>query len=79
MELTRLMYDILSILKEDNYVDQFHSLTIYELQEMIKKYKPNTIYKSIRSMENLKLIQKGVKAERAVTYYITEKGLDLIK
>ena len=78
MELSRCSYTILGILKKRNAIDKVHALTISEISSFEKVSKHNTIHKKVKEMELQGLIGEGVKADRAKTYFATEKALKIL-
>jgi DNA-binding transcriptional regulator GbsR (MarR family) len=74
MELCRHSYLILGILRAADAADNIHGLTVNEIQGFERLSKPNTIHKKIKGLESLGLINEGVRAGRAKTYYLTSKG-----
>ena len=78
MELNRCSYMILAILQKKRAVDKIHGATIAEIAALEKISSPNTILKKVKLMESAGLVQPGVKAGKAKTYYLTEKGLGLL-
>lgn len=78
MELNRCAYTILGIMRMKKATDKIHSLTIIEISNYEKISKPNTIHKKIKEMEKNGLVQSGVKAGKAKSYFITSKGLNLL-
>jgi hypothetical protein len=59
--------------------DKIHALTVAEVSGFERMSKPNTIHKKIKEMETQGYVGDGVKSGRANTYYITDKGLGIIK
>lgn len=78
MELSRCSYIILGILKKNNAIDKVHGLTISEISLMEKISKHNTIHKKVKELQAKGLVDEGVKAGRAKTYYLTENGSSVI-
>lgn len=78
MELSRCSYTILGILKKRNATDKVHALTISEISSFEKVSKHNTIHKKVKEMQVKGLVDEGVKAGRAKTYYATSKALDIL-
>lgn len=78
MELSRCSYIILGILKKSKATDKVHALTISEISSFEKVSKHNTIHKKVKEMQEKGLIDEGVKAGRAKTYYATTKALDIL-
>lgn len=78
MELNRCAYTILGILRAKNAMDNVHGLTIGEISDREKVSKPNTIHKKIKELQSEGYVQEGVKAGKAKTYYMTEKGTNIL-
>ena len=78
MELNRCAYTILGILRARNSIDKVHGLTISEISAKEKVSKPNTIHKKIKEMQSEGYVEEGVKAGKAKTYYVTEKGIAIL-
>ena len=78
MELSRCSYTILGILKKRNATDKVHALTISEISSFEKVSKHNTIHKKVKEMQLQGLIEEGVKAGRAKTYFATTKALEIL-
>jgi len=74
MELCRCSYLILGILRASSATDNIHGLTINEIHSFERLSKPNTIHKKIKELELSGLINEGVRAGRAKTYYLTGEG-----
>jgi len=74
MELCRHSYLILGILRAANAIDRIHGLTVNEIHELERLSKPNTIHKKIKMLESTGLVNEGVRAGRAKTYYLTDTG-----
>jgi len=54
-------------------------MTVSEISEQEGRNKPNTLYKHIKILQNRKLVESGVKVERANSYFINKLGLELLK
>lgn len=78
MELSRCSYTILGIMKKRNAIDKVHGLTISEISSFEKVSKHNTIHKKVKELEEKGLVEEGVKAGRAKTYYATISALDML-
>lgn len=78
VELNRCAYVILGILRTKNATDKVHGLTIAEISALERVSKPNTIHKRIKEMKENGFVDDGVKAGKAKTYYLTEKGLNIL-
>ena len=78
MELNRLDYVILKLLKKQNCKSYFESMTIHEIISITCTSRPATYKKMMKLME-YEYVAKGCKSTNADTFYITEKGLKLIE
>lgn len=78
MELSRCSYTILGILKKRNATDKVHGLTISEISSFEKVSKHNTIHKKVKEMQEKGLVEEGVKAGRAKTYFVTAKAISIL-
>lgn len=78
MELNRCAYIILGILRRRGATNKVRGLTISEISSLEKVSKPNTIHKKIKEMEEKGLVEPGVKAGKAKTYFINERGLSIL-
>lgn len=78
-ELVRTQYVIMRILRTNKATNYIRAMTITELSEQEGRNKPYTLYKHIRILQKMKLVESGVKVERANSYYINELGLELLK
>ncbi|MCM1253233.1 MAG: helix-turn-helix domain-containing protein [Clostridium sp.] len=77
-ELVRTQYVIMKILKANKATSYIRAMTITEIAELEGRNKPNTLYKHIKILQNRNLVESGVKAERANSYFINELGLELL-
>lgn len=78
MELNRCAYVILGILRTKGATNKVRGLTISEISSLEKVSKPNTIHKKIKEMEENGLVESGVKAGKAKTYFVNEYGLSIL-
>lgn len=78
MELNRCAYTILGILRTKNSVDKVHGLTIEEISSLERVSKPNTIHKKIKELQSEGYVEEGVKAGKAKSYFLTERGSNLL-
>lgn len=76
--MNRLGYVILKILKKKNCTSHFHSMTLQEIMEMSQSCRTTTSRK-IKKLREQGYVERGCGDWQAYTYYITEKGLKLIK
>ena len=78
VELNRCAYTILGILRSKNSIDKVHGLTIEEISSLERVSKPNTIHKKIKELQAEGYVEEGVKAGKAKSYFMTEKGSKLL-
>lgn len=77
MELSRLDYVILMLLKKQNCTSHFKSMTIQEIISVTGTSRPSTYRKLINLFDN-GFVKKGCKSTNALTFYLTEKSLNLL-
>ena len=75
----RIDFIILSVLKDMGAVSKMKSVTLEEMSLEETGYKVNTLQKKMSDLCRQKSIEKGLKDQRNNTYYITSKGLELLK
>lgn len=78
MELNRCAYTILGILRAKNSTDKVHGLTVVEISASERVSSSNTIHKKIKELQSQGYVEEGVKAGKAKTYYMTEKGSQIL-
>lgn len=78
-ELVRTQYVIMRILRTNKATNYIRAMTVTEISEQEGRNKSNTLYKHIRILQKRKLVESGVKVERANSYFISESGLELLK
>ena len=76
--MNRLDYVLLKILKKKNCTSHFHSMTLQEIMGMSKSCRSTTSRK-LKTLWEQGYVVRGCGDWQAYTYYITEKGLKLIK
>lgn len=77
MELNRLDYVILMLLKKQNCTSHFKSMTIQEIISVTGTSRPSTYRKMMKLLE-YGYVKKGCKSTNADTFYLTEKSLELL-
>ena len=78
--MNRLGFVILSILRESKATGRLSSMTLKEIALAEDfGWKENTISKKIREFELSGYVGRGLKEGRAVTYFITEDGLECLE
>ncbi len=78
-ELVRTQYVIMRILRTNKATNYIRAMTVTEISEQEGRNKPNTLYKHIKILQKRKLVEPGVKVERANSYFISVLGLELLK
>lgn len=78
-ELVRTQYVIMRILRLNKATNYIRGMTVTEISEQEGRNKPNTLYKHIKTLQSRKLVELGVKVERANSYFINELGMELLK
>lgn len=78
--MNRLGFIVLSILRQNGANNRLSAMAVSEIvdeEEFV--YKHNTIYKKIKDFETAGLVAQGLKEGRAATFYITEKGVQILE
>lgn len=78
MELNRCAYTIIGILRAKNSTDKVRGLTVVEISASERVSSSNTIHKKIKELQSQGYVEEGVKAGKAKTYYMTEKGSKIL-
>ena len=78
MELSRVDYALLKILKSNNCVTYFNGMTQKELISVIGISR-SSIYRKLCKLIEYGYIKKACKSINADTFCITEKGLNFIE
>lgn len=77
MELNRTHFAILKVLSNKNCIDFWRSATCRELMDVIGLAKVTT-NKRLRELQKVGYVERGCKSVNANTWYLTDKGKDLI-
>lgn len=78
--MNRLGFLILSVLSKNEAVGNVSAMTAREISDAEKfGYKDNTIFKKIAEFETAGYIAAGYKEGKAKTFYITEKGQEMLQ
>lgn len=78
--MNRLGFLILSILSKNEAFDKLSAMTAREIFETEDfGYKGNTIFKKITEFEALGYVAPGYKEGKQKTFFITEKGREILK
>ncbi len=78
--MNRLGFLVLSILSRNNALDRISAMTVKEIAAAEDLgYRDNTIFKKIVLFEEMGYVGAGYKEGRARTFYITDRGIELLK
>lgn len=78
--MNRLGFLILSVLSKNKAVDPLSAMTAREIAEAEEfGYKDNTLFKTISDFETKGFVAAGLKEGRAKTFYVTDRGGELLK
>lgn len=78
MELNRLDYVLMKILKKKECISYFESMTIKELTEITGTSRPVT-YRKVINLCELGYIKKGCKSAQADTFYLLPEGIKMVE
>jgi CTP-dependent riboflavin kinase len=78
MELNRLDYTILKLLKKKECVSYFESMTLQEIMSVTNTSRPTT-YRKMMDLRKYGYVEKGCKSMNADTFYILDKGINLVE
>lgn len=76
MELNRLDYCILKVLKKKHCTSFFESMTLQEIMEVTRTSRPTT-YRKMMNLKSLGYVEKGCKSVQADTFYLLPKGIEI--
>ncbi len=78
--MNRLGFLILSVLSKDGAITGPSAMTVREIAEAEDfGYKDNTLFKIVTALEVKGLVAAGLKEGRAKTFYITDRGREVLK
>lgn len=77
MELNRLDYVIMKLLKKKNCISYFESMTLQEIMSVTGTSRPTT-YRKMMNLCKHEYVAKGCKSTNADTFYLLEKGINII-
>ena len=77
-ELNRMSFIIMNQMLKAQATYFMHSLTCEEIRSRIKTVETCTIYKYIRILERLGVVEKGATVIRANGYILTEKAIGML-
>lgn len=78
MELNRLDYCIMKLLKKNNCTSFFESMTLQEIMMVTHTSRP-TLYRKMMNLKNLGYVEKGCKSTQADTFYLLNKGIEIVE
>ena len=78
MELNRMDYVYMKLLKKKKCTSFFESMTLREIMEVTNTARVTT-YKKLSKLVEYGYVQKGCKSAQADTYFISAKGLRTIE
>lgn len=78
MELNRLDYCILKLLKKKGCVSFFESMTLQEIMDITHTSRPTT-YRKMMNLKKLGYVEKGCKSTQADTFYLLKKGISIVE
>lgn len=78
MELNRLDYCIMKLLKKKNCTSFFESMTLQEIMKVTNISRP-TLYRKMINLRELGYVDKGCKSMQADTFYLLKKGINLVE
>lgn len=78
MELNRLDYCILKLLKKRECTSFFESMTLQEIMSITHTSRPAT-YRKMMNLKKLGYVDKGCKSTQADTYYLLKKGISIVE
>lgn len=78
MDLNRLDYCIMKLLKKNNCTSFFESMTLQEIMETTHTSRPTT-YRKMMNLKNLGYVEKGCKSTQADTFYLLPKGINIVE
>lgn len=73
MELNRLDYCIMKLLKKNNCTSFFESMTLQEIMEVTHTSRP-TLYRKMMNLKKLGYVEKGCKSTQADTFLSVREG-----
>ena len=78
MQLNRLDYCIMKLLRKNNCTSYFESMTLQEIMEVTHTSRPTT-YRKMMNLRKLGYVEKGCKSTQADTFYLQKKGIDIVE
>lgn len=78
MELNRLDYVIMKLLKKKNCISYFESMTLQEIMSVTNTSRPTT-YRKMLNLCKYGYVGKGCKSTNADTFYLQTKGIHIVE
>ena len=78
MELNRLDYVIMKLLKKKNCTSHFESMTLQEIMSVTNTSRPTT-YRKMMNLCQHGYVGKGCKSTNADTFYLLPKGINIVE
>lgn len=78
MELNRLDYVIMKLLKKKGCTSHFESMTLQEIMRVTNTSRPTT-YRKMMNLVDMGYVKRGCKSTNADTFYLLQKGMDIVK
>lgn len=78
MQLNRLDYCIMKLLRKNNCTSYFESMTLQEIMDVTHTSRPTT-YRKMMNLKKLGYVEKGCKSTQADTFYLQKKGIDIVE
>lgn len=78
MELNRLDYVIMKLLKKKNCISYFESMTLQEIMSVTSTSRPTT-YRKMMNLYEYGYVGRGCKSTNADTFYLLKKGIDIVE
>ena len=78
MELNRLDYCILKLLKKNGCTSFFESMTLREIMEVTHTARPTT-YRKMMNLKKLGYVERGCKSTQADTFYLLPKCIKIVE
>lgn len=78
MEISRLDVVIMKLLKKNECTNFIEGMTIQEIMKITKTSRPTTYRKLIKLCE-LGYVEKGCKSIQVDTFYLLDKGINLLE
>lgn len=78
MELNRLDYVIMKLLKKKNCISYFESMTLQEIMSVTNTSRPTT-YRKMMNLCRYGYVGKGCKSTNADTFYLKPKGMKIVE